>query len=216
MTDLNHDKKSVRIIPFEKQYQEQVVKLFVEGLTKAYISKGETMVKLQEWFVREKLSENCGGDMYCIWDSYMKRTSHIEPTDSTNFWIAIDDSKNKVVGCVGLVSCNSGHDQRYAHEKETGPFDSCELQRMSVHNDYRGQNLGKRLCQTVEEHAISKGVKKIIVSTLSVMHLARKLYEACGYKYVKDRQLPEEWLESVLGTGNWDKMFVSHYEKYLK
>ena len=89
------------------------------------------MVKLQEWFVNEKTSKE-KGDMYCIWNSYMKNTSNYDTTDSTHFWIAIDDTKNKVVGCVGLISCTGSPDRRYTYENGVGPSEFCELQRMSV------------------------------------------------------------------------------------
>jgi ribosomal protein S18 acetylase RimI-like enzyme len=218
MTTLNNVRNIVKIIPFEKCHQEQVAKLFREGLTGAYVSKGETMVKLQEWYVNDKLSRDTGGDMHCIWDSYNMQNRSKDETDCTNFWVAYEDSTDKVVGCVGLTNFITSQNHRNETEKEikeVGEFYTCELQRMSVDKECRGQNLGKRLCSTVEEFAIHKGMRKLIVSTLSDMDLARKLYERCGYKFIKETQISEKHIIRSIGPGNWTKMFVSHYEKNL-
>ena len=218
MTTPNNVINTVRIIPFEKCHQEQVAKLFREGLTGSYMSKGETTIKLEERYVNDKLSKDNGGDMHCIWDSYNMQNKSKDATDCTHFWVAFDDASNKVVGCVGLTNYITSQNHRSESEKEykeVGQVYTCELQRMSVDKECRGQNLGKGLCNTVEEYAIQKGMRKIVVSTLSVMDLARRLYERCGYKFVKETQIPEEYIIRDIGPGIWDKMFVSHYEKNL-
>lgn len=53
---------------------------------------------------------------------------------------------------------------------------------MSVHKNSRGLGLGARLVRVVEEHARLVGARRVVLSTYTVMDLARVLYESCGFE----------------------------------
>lgn len=73
--------------------------------------------------------------------------------------------------------------------------------------------LGPRLTRTVEEFAAGKGMKKIALSTLGEMDLARKLYEKCGFTLFKELAIPVPEVTKMLGDGEWDELVVVHYQK---
>ena len=64
---------NIEIMPFQKEFQEEVVKLFREGLSPKTYDIGPTVARSQKLFVTSKLSEEDGGDMHNIWDSYMEK-----------------------------------------------------------------------------------------------------------------------------------------------
>ena len=81
--------EDIDIIPFQKQFQEEVVDLFRDGLSPKTYDIGPTVARSQKLFVASKLSKENGGDMYNIWDSYMEK----DPSSNSNchlnhFWVA--------------------------------------------------------------------------------------------------------------------------------
>ena len=120
------------------------------------------------------------------------------------------------MGHVGVImSSYKGDDESIYNMEYLNVTNVCELIRMSVHKDYRGRKIGKRLCETVESYALSKGMKQIVLNTLSEMRLARRLYESCGFHLVKKSKLPEE---EIYEPDKWDhsRYYIVHYTKLLK
>ncbi len=58
----------------------------------------------------------------------------------------------------------------------------CELRKMYLHRDYRGQGLGKRLLEHALAEAHRLGFKTVTLETASVLKEAIRLYEAYGFK----------------------------------
>ena len=207
--------EDIDIIPFQKEFQEEVVELFRDGLSPKTYNIGPTVARSQKLFVASKLSKENGGDMYNIWDSYMEK----DPTSNSNchlnhFWVAFDKTKQIVVGHVGVIlSTYSAENSFIYHSPELNPFNVCELVRMGVHPEYRGRRIGKRLCETLEKYAYENGMKQIVLSTLEEMQLATKMYEKYGFRLADKAKIP---LEDFLGPGDWEELIGVHYVKEVK
>lgn len=75
--------------------------------------------------------------------------------------------ENKLVGCVALR-----------------PFkgDQCEMKRLYVRPDFRGQNLGRILAEKIIKDAKEIGYEQMLLDTLTSMTSAIKLYSSLGFK----------------------------------
>lgn len=79
------------------------------------------------------------------------------------FFLAVSDDEKEVFGTVCL--------------------DKKELHTCYTRGDRQNQKIGKRLMAHVENLARERGVKKL---HLSGNFYARRFYESCGYKFIKD------------------------------
>ena len=100
------------------------------------------------------------------------------------------------------------------YKQDLNPSNVCEIVRMSVHKNYRGKGIGKRLCRQVERYAQDKGMKLMVVNTLNKMYLARRLYESSGFKLASETKLPPE---ELLEPDKWNEqgLCIVHYTKSL-
>jgi len=87
-------------------------------------------------------------------------------------------SEREVVGCVGVRRC----------ERKDDPG-TLEVFRLAVHQDSRGQGIGRQLLQMVETFARTKQGRKLIANTLTCLESALVAYEACGYLCEMDSPL---------------------------
>ena len=88
--------------------------------------------------------------------------------------IALSDIK--VAGCIALKKVD---DQ------------TCEMKRLFVRHEFRGQGVGKELTTAVWEEARGTGYKKMRLDTLPSMKEAIALYESLGFEPIPPyRELP--------------------------
>jgi ribosomal protein S18 acetylase RimI-like enzyme len=75
-----------------------------------------------------------------------------------------------LVGCVGLR-----------------PFkeNQCEMKRLYVRHDFRGQNIGRILAEKIIKDAQEIGYNQMLLDTLTIMTSAIKLYSSLGFKNYK-------------------------------
>ena len=75
---------------------------------------------------------------------------------------------------VGLVNCMEGYSTFKAK-----PL--INIHDLIVHSDWRGQGVGQRLMQAVEQEARNKGACKITLEVLTGNHTAMQSYERFGF-----------------------------------
>ena len=87
--------------------------------------------------------------------------------DGRLYLVTID---GKAAGCVGLTR----NDDAY-----------CEVKRLYVRPEYRGQHLGEILMNQVISDAKDIGYQYMRLDTFPFMQSAIKLYEKCGFHYIE-------------------------------
>ena len=211
----SEETNDIDIFPFEARFQEEVVDIFVSGLSARKDAMGETVNSYVKMYKKCKLNQSTG-DMLNIWESFMasnKEDGERELSTCKHFWVAIDKLKQNVVGHIGvMMSSYDKNDSLIYHQKDLNPLNVCELVRMGVLEEYRQKRVGTLLFKTMENYALKKGMKQIVLSTLDQRTSACRFYEAMGFKLAYKSKLS---LEETLGPGNWEDLFVVHYIKPL-
>ncbi|HVA40060.1 MAG TPA: GNAT family N-acetyltransferase [Candidatus Binataceae bacterium] len=77
---------------------------------------------------------------------------------------------NEAVGCVGLRALDDG---------------VCEMKRLYVRPDVRGQNVGRQLVERICDHARALRYARLCLDTLPSMSAARALYRSLGFKPIE-------------------------------
>jgi len=90
------------------------------------------------------------------------------------FGVAVDTKTNYIVGTFGLFAINR---------------DICELRKMYLLKDVRGQGLGKFILNSAIHLAKEKRYKKIILETISQLTEAISLYKQSGFKEIKPKEI---------------------------
>jgi ribosomal protein S18 acetylase RimI-like enzyme len=66
--------------------------------------------------------------------------------------------------------------------RENRSDDSARLVRVSVHRDYQGKGLGKRISQQLIEAARARGFRRVLCETNSDWESALRLYRSLGFR----------------------------------
>lgn len=83
-------------------------------------------------------------------------------------WLAL--RADKVMGCIALRRWEDG---------------VCEMKRLFVRPEYRGQGVGRLLAQKTIEEACALGYSKMRLDTVESMSEARKLYASLGFAEIE-------------------------------
>lgn len=94
-------------------------------------------------------------DLYTVDDYYIR--------SGGMFWLALDD--DRVVGCVGITMHGS----------------ECELHRLYLLPECRGQGLGRRMLETTIAYGREKGCLRMIAWSDVLLEDAHKLYCKMGF-----------------------------------
>jgi len=90
------------------------------------------------------------------------------------FGVVVHKETNLIVGCFGLFPVNDN---------------ICELRKMYLLKETRGNGLGKFILDTAIHIAREKHYKKIILETISVLTTAIFLYKRYGFKEIKPKEI---------------------------
>ena len=92
------------------------------------------------------------------------------------FGVTVNIRANIIVGTFGLFAIN---------------MDICELRKMYLLKEMRGQGVGKFILNTAIKTAAEKQFRKIILETISPLTAAIALYKQFGFKEVKPKEINE-------------------------
>lgn len=104
-------------------------------------------------------------------------SEHYRQSSKSRYFIARVDGR--VVGGCGIAAFN-------------GSDEVCELRKLFLVPDSRGQGLGRKLVLRCLEFADSQGFKSCYLDTLESMTSAIALYETLGFRHLKEPLLGTE------------------------
>jgi DNA-binding MarR family transcriptional regulator/GNAT superfamily N-acetyltransferase len=96
-------------------------------------------------------------------------------------------SQNRVLGCGGVQRIN----------QHTG-----EIKRMWIHQDIRGEGMGRRMLSELEDAASNLGYRRVVLDTNATLKEAIGLYESNGYQRIErynDNPYAQRWFGKNLG-----------------
>ena len=180
----------VVVRPFERADQDAAVALFQAGLF-MYAIEGSIVKYMEHQYFKINTQE--GGDMHDIQSYY---------SDSPNrcFFVAVVDGT-----LAGIVA---GIFRQEANE--------VELQRMSVHADFRRRGAGRKLVEAVCNWARNKGSEQVVLGTLDRKTSAIGLYKACGFKQTSSKPFEKSWFKSQFGVETDEVVNLLHFAKVLR
>lgn len=135
-------------------------------LIEGYSHKEEIKALFQEY--TDMLIE-CDKDFkeYLNKQNYDDELEHLESKYGLPYgrlYLAFCD--NKLAGCIGLRKIDA---------------ESCEMKRLYVKPNFRGNNIGKILVKQIIEDAKAIGYKHILLDTFPFLETAIKLYKKLGF-----------------------------------
>ena len=152
----------VRIQSFEEKYQESA-----EDCIREVIRKQRNDPKAEAKPRYKKIHENC------------------QRFSNEDFWIAVDEATDGVIGTVGLRFLKDG----------VGQFI-----RLSVRPGFESQGIGSRLIEELMDFAKTNQYKEIYLSTESDEEhtKARGMYERRNFNRLKPNEVPDDIMDLLL------------------
>ncbi len=84
----------------------------------------------------------------------------------------------------------------------------CELQKLYLRDDHKGQRIGYKMMHFLEEKAEEAGYRRIYLETHTNLKAAIHLYEKCGYREI---ERPETVVHSTM-----NKFFLKEMQRGMK
>lgn len=155
--------EEVFVRPFQVQDQSYVVQLYRDSL--AWYTSENSAAGIPS-VLKSLADSRCGpdGDLHDVQKTYQTGDKR------RNFFVAVDQATNKIVGFVGAIP-----------SIEFNPDEYMELVRMAVDVRYRGVGVGLKLVQAFESWARDQGYGKVNLTTLDGMRPAMRFYPKHGY-----------------------------------
>jgi len=84
-------------------------------------------------------------------------------------FLVLENAGGKLVGCGGIAPLAGGNP------------DTCELKKMYFLPEARGQGMGRRLVETLENAARERGFRLMYLETIAAMQEANRLYQRLNF-----------------------------------
>ncbi len=103
------------------------------------------------------------------YDAELDHLSRYYQQPGREYFLLLEDKK--LIGGIGMA-------------EYTDLPDCCELQKLYLEDEYRGQGLGYRMMEHLEHQAAKTGYRRVYLETHTSLQAAIHLYEKCGYKLI--------------------------------
>ncbi len=138
-----------------------------QGLEIRYPASAEEIGMIRELF--EEYERSLGFDL--CFQNFPRELAHLPGAYSPpGGWLLLATSRGRPVGCAGIRKIGDG---------------ICELKRMYVRPDFRGQKLGRRLALLLIDKAREIGYKSMRLDTIATMAEAIGLYQSLGFRDIE-------------------------------
>lgn len=86
-----------------------------------------------------------------------------------SYFLVVENADGELVGCGGVAPLRGGD------------ADTCELKKMYFLPEARGQGMGRRLVETLEDAARQRGFRYMYLETIAAMQEANRLYQRLNF-----------------------------------
>ena len=164
--------KSLVIRPFTPSDQDRVTEIFIDW--NRHLATPETADAF-EAYIRRSIDDEIG-----------RIPDYYQAHPKSGFWVAETDAKTGggVAGMVGIERLSD---------------DEAEVRRMYVDAGWRRRGIGSRLLAHAENFCAGAGYARIVLSTSALQEAAKALYEAKGYRLVRQVVADEQTNRTVGG-----------------
>lgn len=121
-------------------------------------------------------------DILKIHDNFVSELPLYNPPEGRIYLVKY---KNDIIGMGGFKKLNN---------------DTCELKRLFIKEEYRGQQIGYKLLKLLISEAQKEHYSKIVLESARVMRSAYKLYCSMGFKeidFYEGMESPKEFLSII-------------------
>lgn len=134
--------------------------IYVEYQEKYYFQTKELVLNImeKELEIPVEVIHKTTNDIYDICAKYIENDG--------NFWVAIDNMANKVIGTIGVMRIDNNN---------------AELKRFYVKKNYRGMHIGANLYQIAEKFSKEKEIENLYLVTGNKSIKAKKIYNKNGW-----------------------------------
>ncbi|WP_338623105.1 GNAT family N-acetyltransferase [Agarivorans sp. OAG1] len=125
----------------------------------------------------KQLIQRGGREFGAIGDGFGPSDSEVEAMSlnycepQRGYWVALQ--QNQVVGCGGIAELDDASK-------------TCELRKLFVNPQCRGQGIGKALAKHCLQEAKQRGYQQCYLDTLSTMESAIALYQSLGFNHLSE------------------------------
>lgn len=142
----------IKYLQFKKQYSKQVYNLIQNLMINDLKIDSNTILKITK-------------DLENINQNYIK--------SGGNFWIAVDEEIDKVVGTVAIMKLDELN---------------AEFKRFYVRKDYRNMSIGYQLYKIAEKFTREKEFKYLYLSSGKDLKKAHRIYQKNGWKLINKNE----------------------------
>ena len=107
---------------------------------------------------------------FTSFEEEMANIEKVYTAPGSQLFIAIEESDNKIVGCVAMRTLSPG---------------VAEMKRLYVIPSCRGLHLGEDLTLEILSYAEEKNYERMLLDTMNEMHAAQKLYRQLGFTKIE-------------------------------